>query len=143
MFNLAAKANRGAASVAIAALGFFPTIASADIHMALDRENGTIGATAIGSTCSRPNVDARLIWPGTFNIPGSYWVDLDALNTASMIADLDSSGKVLTVKTYRSSGDLFVDTQAAVAVKFSKFSPERKDCKAVPGSYVVLAEFTK
>jgi len=92
--------------------------------------------------CSDPNVEAKTIVAVAPDAPSSAYGA--ATDTTAMIkVDLDAAGRILGVSVYRSTGSLELDQAAMQAARESTYSPETRDCQAVPGSYLFKVEFSQ
>ena len=88
--------------------------------------------------CSSPDVAARAIDTITPDTPD----DASANGAQAKVqVDLDSSGAVTGVKVYQSSGDQRLDNAAMRAARASRYAPEERNCKDVPGSYLFTVDF--
>ncbi|HET9392672.1 MAG TPA: TonB family protein [Candidatus Rubrimentiphilum sp.] len=92
--------------------------------------------------CSDPNVDAKTIVAISPDAPASAYGGATDV-TAMIKVDLDASGRILGVSVYRSAGSLELDQAAMQAARQSTYSPEVRDCQAVPGSYLFKVEFSQ
>lgn len=88
--------------------------------------------------CSSPDVAARAIDTITPDAP-----DDAAANGAQtkVRVDLDASGAVIGVSVFQSSGDQRLDSAAMRAAGASRYAPEERNCKDVPGSYLFTVDF--
>ena len=101
---------------------------------------GPVGPPA--PACSDPNAEAKTIVAVSPDAPSSaYGASSDV--TAMIKVDLDPSGRILGVSVYRSAGSLELDQAAMQAARQSTYSPEMRDCQAVPGSYLFKVEFSQ
>lgn len=89
--------------------------------------------------CSAPDVAARAIDTITPETPE----DSDANGAQAKVrVDLDANGAVTGVSVYQSSGDQRLDSAAMRAARASRYAPELRDCKDVPGSYLFTVDFS-
>lgn len=88
--------------------------------------------------CSAPDVAARAVTVQSPNTPD----DEQSTNaTAKIRVDLDADGNVLGVSVYESAGSMELDRAALQAARASRYAPEEKDCKKIPGSYLFTVDF--
>lgn len=88
--------------------------------------------------CSAPDVAARAVTVQSPNTPD----DMQGTNaTAKIRVDLDAQGGVLGVSVYESAGSMELDRAALQAARASRYAPEEKDCKKIPGSYLFTVDF--
>ena len=88
--------------------------------------------------CSAPDVAARVVTVDSPNTPD----DQQGTNaTAKIRVDLDADGNVLGVSVYESAGSMELDRAALQAARASRYAPEEKDCKKIPGSYLFTVDF--
>lgn len=108
---------------------------------------GVIGQSVVpegppAPACSDPNVDAKTIVAISPDAPASAYGGATDV-TAMIKVDLDATGRILGVSVYRSAGSLELDQAAMQAARQSTYSPELRDCQAVPGSYLFKVEFSQ
>jgi TonB family protein len=63
------------------------------------------------------------------------------MGTAKVKVDLDASGDVVGTSIYTSTGSMELDRAALAAARASRYAPEQRECKNVPGSYLFIIDF--
>jgi protein TonB len=88
--------------------------------------------------CSAPDIPARTLVTQAVDKPD----DADGYSgEAKVKVDLDASGDVLGASIYESTGSMQLDRAAVAAARASRYAPEERDCKNVPGSYLFIVDF--
>jgi TonB family protein len=91
------------------------------------------------AACSSPDVPAKTL------VAESPIITDDERNgfngTAKVKVDLDAAGKVVGTSIYESTGSVPLDQAALAAARESRYAPEERDCKDVPGSYLFAIDF--
>ncbi len=88
--------------------------------------------------CSAPDVPARAIDAITPPAPPDAQ---GAQGQVKVRVDLDAQGNVTGTAPYSSSGNPLLDMAAVRAARGSRYAPEQRDCKNVPGSYLFTVDF--
>jgi len=96
---------------------------------------------APGPACSEPNAEAKTVVAISPDQTASGFAT-DTNATAMIKVDLDASGRVTGISVYASTGSLELDRAAMDAARESTYTPETRDCQAVPGSYLFKVEFS-
>ena len=88
--------------------------------------------------CSAPDVAARAIDTVAPQAPP----DSQGQQAQTKVrVDLDASGSVTGASVYATSGDQLLDMAAVRAAKASRYAPEERNCKNIPGSYLFTVDF--
>ncbi|MFN2448715.1 MAG: TonB family protein [Candidatus Baltobacteraceae bacterium] len=88
--------------------------------------------------CSAPDVAASAVDAVTPQAPP------DAQGIAAQVkvkVDLDAAGNVSGAAIYGTSGNQQLDMAALHAAKASRYAPEERACKNIPGSYLFTVDF--
>lgn len=88
--------------------------------------------------CSAPDVDAKAVAAVAPERPAEA---TSGAANAQVRVQLDANGNVTGASIYQSSGDQVLDMAAVRAAKASRYAPEERDCKNVPGSYLFDVDF--
>jgi protein TonB len=88
--------------------------------------------------CSAPDIPAKALDAVTPEAPPDTPVS-DV--TAKVEVTLDATGAVVATKIFSSTGYLQLDNAALRAARESRYAPEERDCKNVPGSYLFTVDF--
>lgn len=88
--------------------------------------------------CSAPDVPARTLVTQQAIAPEDA---AGYTGTAKVRVDLDASGNVVGAGIYTSTGSMQLDRAAVQAARASRYAPEQRDCKNVPGSYLFVVDF--
>ena len=86
------------------------------------------------STCPDPDSNARVTEPyhdGWLNAVAA----LTNHSNVRMRIDLDSVGNLLQARIANSSGDTYLDQQALIAARGSKYAPDVRNCNSYKRSY--------
>ena len=86
------------------------------------------------STCPDPDSNARVTEPyhdGWLNAVAA----LTNHSNVRMLVNLDSVGNLLQARIADSSGDTFLDQQALIAARGSKYAPDVRNCTSYKRSY--------
>jgi TonB family protein len=90
--------------------------------------------------CPDPDSNARVTDPYQ-----AQWLKLVAMQTnhsdVQIQIDLDSVGNLLDASVAKSSGYTFLDQQALIAARNSKYAPEVRNCNSFKRSYFVDISF--
>jgi protein TonB len=89
--------------------------------------------------CSAPDVAARTIAVRSPVTPDDA---AQSGATAKIRVDLDATGSVVGVSVYESAGSMQLDRAAIDAARNSRYAPEERECKNVPGSYLFTVDFS-
>lgn len=88
--------------------------------------------------CSAPDVAAKAIEAVTPQTP----TDAQGIDAQAKVkVDLDASGSVTNATIYATTGSQELDMAAVRAAKASRYAPEERNCKTVPGSYLFTVDF--
>lgn len=90
--------------------------------------------------CSAPDVDARavdVVQPET--PPDAPGIAV----RASVRVDLDANGDVTHAAIDTPTGYPQLDRAAIDAARQTRYEPEKRDCKSVPGSYLFMVDFSQ
>lgn len=90
--------------------------------------------------CSAPDVPAKTIETQSPVVPDDARAN-GFTGTAKVRVDLDASGNVVGTSIYESAGSMELDRAALQAARESRYAPEERDCKNVPGSYLFNVDF--
>jgi protein TonB len=90
--------------------------------------------------CSAPDVPAKTLVAQTPEVPEDAQAQ-GYTGTAKVKVDLDASGNVTGTSIYTSTGSMELDRAALAAARASRYAPEERNCKTVPGSYLFIIEF--
>ncbi len=96
---------------------------------------------ADGKACAIPNADVTVTYPAPPELPKG--LKLDGVVTGSSRVTVGPTGKVVSARIQRSSGNAAVDQTILKAAKSSTYSPKIVDCKAVQGTYLFFAQFDR
>jgi periplasmic protein TonB len=88
--------------------------------------------------CSAPDVPAKTVVTETAVSPDDA---AGYTGQAKVQVDLDASGNVVNASIYQSTGSMELDRAALAAARASRYAPEERDCKNVPGSYLFVVDF--
>jgi TonB family protein len=92
------------------------------------------------STCPDPDSNARVTEPyhdGWLNAVAA----LTNHSNVRMLVNLDSVGNLLQARIADSSGDTFLDQQALIAARGSKYAPDVRNCSSYKRSYFLEIMF--
>lgn len=89
--------------------------------------------------CSAPDVAAHTIAVRSPVTPDDA---AQSGATAKIRVDLDATGSVVGVSVYESAGSMQLDRAAMDAARSSRYAPEERECKNVPGSYLFTVDFS-
>lgn len=92
------------------------------------------------STCPDPDSNARVIAPYHDGLLQSVAAQTNHSNVR-MLIDLDSVGNLMQARIANSSGNTFLDEQALVAARGSKYAPEVRNCNSFKRSYFLDITF--
>jgi protein TonB len=88
--------------------------------------------------CSAPDIPAKAVEAISPQAPP----DAQSSNAVAKIkVDLDASGNVVGTSVYESTGYPQLDRAALDAARESRYAPEEKNCKNMPGSYLFTVTF--
>lgn len=88
--------------------------------------------------CSAPDIPAKAVDAVTPETPA----DSPVTNVVAKVeVTLDASGTVVGTKIYTSTGYSQLDRAALEAARESRYAPEERDCKNIPGSYLFTVDF--
>jgi protein TonB len=90
--------------------------------------------------CSAPGIGAKALDPQTPEESDAAR-EQGLIGTVKVKVDLDSSGSVVGTSIYASSGSMDLDNAALAAARQTRYAPEKRDCKNVPGSYLFTVDF--
>lgn len=90
--------------------------------------------------CSAPDIPAKTIDAQTPDKPDDAQAE-GFVGTVKVKVNLDAAGAVLGASVYESSGSMELDQAALSAARASRYEPEERDCKNVPGSYLFTVDF--
>jgi protein TonB len=90
--------------------------------------------------CSAPDVAAKTIDAQTPDKPDDAQAQ-GLVGTVKIKVDLDASGAVVGASIFESSGSMELDQAALSAARASRYAPQERDCKNVPGSYLFTVDF--
>ena len=88
--------------------------------------------------CSAPDIAAKSVDAISPEAPADAQ---GAIGTAKIRVDLNANGDVVGASVFESSGSLPLDRTALQAARESRYAPEEKNCKNVPGSYLFTVDF--
>lgn len=91
-------------------------------------------------SCSSPDVLARAVDTVSPDVPEDAAQGFTG--DVQVKVDLNAQGSVIGASIYRSSGFFAYDRAAIQAATSSRYAPEERDCRAVPGSYLFNVEYT-
>lgn len=90
--------------------------------------------------CSAPDIPAKTTDAQSPDKPDDAQA-AGLVGTVKVKVDLSAAGAVLGASVYESSGSMELDQAALSAARASRYAPEERDCKNVPGSYLFTVDF--
>ncbi|MHB8146476.1 MAG: TonB family protein [Vulcanimicrobiaceae bacterium] len=96
-------------------------------------------APAPSPSCAKANLPARAVDVEAPVVPETLNEDVES--TAEIAVKLDASGKVRSVRVYRSAGVFPLDRAALAAAQGSTYAPEIRGCVPVGGTYLFTVNF--
>lgn len=94
-----------------------------------------------GPGCAQPNVDVEAPNPITLEFPEE--AKASTMHDVTVLAKVavDATGKIESIWTLQSSGNMYIDRSTLVAARQTTYLPKIAKCKPVPGTYVFRATF--
>jgi protein TonB len=92
------------------------------------------------AACMLADVDARVVHAQPADYPELAQRE-GVTGTAFVKVDLLPTGDIAGVSIAESSGNSLLDHAALDAVRESRFAPATRDCKHIPGSYLVEVDW--
>lgn len=90
--------------------------------------------------CSAPDIPAKTVDTQVPDKPDDAQAQ-GLVGTVKIKVNLDAAGGVLGASIYESSGSMELDQAALSAARQSRYAPEERECKNVPGSYLFTVDF--
>jgi TonB family protein len=99
-----------------------------------------LAANAQGRSCATPHADAAIAGTPFFEMPQIAEVEGD--RGASVVEiDLLPSGKLNHYALEQTSGNFLLDHSAFRTARMTKYQPERQNCLAISGSYLLEVDY--